>query len=77
MTISTLEFQPEAERYYAEGYWQDGDLWSDFEARSRWSTRLASPWSSRTRAVTYAELRRAAVALSHRLADAGVGRGRS
>ena len=29
------------------------------------------------RAVTYAELRRAAVAVSHRLADAGIGRGRS
>jgi len=35
MTMSTLEFQPEAERYYAQGYWQDGDLWSDFDARSR------------------------------------------
>ena len=24
MTTSTLAFQPEAERYYAEGYWRDG-----------------------------------------------------
>ncbi|MEA2885390.1 MAG: hypothetical protein QOH32_4674, partial [Bradyrhizobium sp.] len=74
MTVSTLEFQPEAERYYAQGYWQDGDLWSDFDARSReHASRVALVLEDRT--VTYAELRRAAVALSHRLADAGVGAG--
>jgi acyl-coenzyme A synthetase/AMP-(fatty) acid ligase len=74
MTISTLEFQPEAERYYAQGYWQDGDLWSDFDARSReHAARVALVLEDR--AVTYAQLRRAAVALSHRLADAGVGPG--
>ena len=74
MTVSTLEFQPEAERYYAQGYWQDGDLWSDFDARSReHAGRVALVLEDR--AVTYAELRRAAVALSHRLADAGVGAG--
>src|SRR4051812_50072781 len=74
MTISTLEFQPDAERYYAQGYWQDGDLWSDFDARSReHAARVALVLEDRS--VTYAELRRAAVALSHRLADAGVGAG--
>ena len=31
---STLSFQPEAERYYAEGYWRSGDLWADFAARA-------------------------------------------
>ena len=28
MTVPTREFQPEAERYYAQGYWQEGDLCS-------------------------------------------------
>src|SRR3954454_10049112 len=74
MTNSTLAFQPEAERYYAQGYWRDGDLWGDFDARSReHADRVALVLEHR--AVTYAELRRAAVAVSHRLADAGVGAG--
>src|SRR5690349_12743198 len=74
MTKSTLAFQPEAERYYAEGYWRDGDLWGDFDARSReHADRVALVLEDR--AVTYAALRRAAVAVSHRLADAGVGAG--
>ena len=25
-------FQPDAERYYAEGYWRSGDLWEDVAA---------------------------------------------
>src|SRR3954466_8005581 len=74
MTISTVEFQPEAERYYAQGYWQDGDLWSDFEARSReHANRVALRLENGV--VRYSELRRAAVAVSHRLADAGVAPG--
>src|SRR3954451_17133789 len=74
MTSSTLQFQPEAARYYAQGYWQDGDLWSDFDARSREHTnRVALRLEDRV--VRYAELRRAAVAVSHRLADAGVAPG--
>ena len=32
--MPTLKFQPEADRYYAEGYWRDGDLWSDFARRA-------------------------------------------
>jgi acyl-coenzyme A synthetase/AMP-(fatty) acid ligase len=74
MTISTLRFQPEAERYYAQGYWHDGDLWEDFDARARdHAARVALVLEDRS--VTYAELRRAAVAVSDRLADAGVGAG--
>src|SRR4051794_32555077 len=74
MTVSTPEFQPDTERYYAQGYWRDGDLWSDFEAHAReHASRVALLLEDR--AVTYAELRRAAVALSHRLAEAGVGAG--
>src|SRR4051812_26437570 len=71
MTSSTLQFQPEAARYYAQGYWQDGDLWSDFDARSHeHAGRVALVLEDR--AVTYAELRRAAIAVSHRLADEGI-----
>ena len=33
MTKPTLAFQPEADRYYAEGHWRDGDLWEDFDRR--------------------------------------------
>ena len=33
MTKPTLAFQPEAERYYADGHWRDGDLWEDFDRR--------------------------------------------
>src|SRR4051794_39712339 len=74
MTNSTLAFQPEAERYYAQGYWRDGDLWGDFDARAReHADRVALVLEER--AVTYTELRRAAVAVSHRLAAAGVGAG--
>ena len=35
MTKATLAFQPEAERYYAEGYWRDGRPVEDFDARAR------------------------------------------
>ena len=69
--MSTLEFQPEARRYYEEGHWRDGDLWSDFAARvdehpERVALRLDE------RAVTYDELRRAAHGVSARLAAANV-----
>src|ERR687895_2404925 len=72
--MSTLSFQPEAERYYAEGYWRAGDLWDDFaaaaEARPDKVALLLDD-----RRVTYRELRRAAVALSARLATASVAPG--
>ena len=35
MSKATLAFQPEAKRYYAEGYWRDGDLWQEFDGRAR------------------------------------------
>src|SRR3954451_15271541 len=64
MTNSTLAFQPEAERYYAQGYWRDGDLWGDFDARSReHAERVALVLEHR--AVTYGELRGAAVPGRH------------
>ncbi len=71
MTTTALRFQPEAGRYYAEGYWRAGDLWEDVAAR-------ASEHPERTalileeREVTYDGLRKAAIGVSRRLADAGI-----
>jgi acyl-CoA synthetase (AMP-forming)/AMP-acid ligase II len=64
--MSTLRFQPEADRYYAEGHWRAGDLWTDFAARAHAQPdKVALVLDDRR--VTYDELRRAAVALSARL----------
>ena len=72
--MSTLGFQPDAERYYSEGYWREGDLWSEFvRSASVDPARIALHVDERS--ISYAELRRAAVALSGRLASDGVGRG--
>src|SRR5207249_3915717 len=66
--MSTLTYQPEAERYYAEGYWRSGDLWSDFAKRADENpAKIALVLDGRQ--VTYDELRRAAVGVSARLAD--------
>ena len=71
MTKATLAFQPEAERYYAQGYWRDGDLWQEFDARAREHLdRIALVLDDRR--VTYAGLRRAALGVSNRLAELGV-----
>src|SRR4051794_5840955 len=69
--MSTLSFQPEADRYYAEGHWRPGDLWEDFAARAHAQPgKVALVLDDRR--VTYDELRRAAVALSARLAAGSV-----
>jgi cyclohexanecarboxylate-CoA ligase len=69
--MSTLSFQPEADRYYAQGHWRAGDLWSDFAARAgAHPDKVALVLDDRR--ITYAELRRAAVALSARMAVGGV-----
>jgi cyclohexanecarboxylate-CoA ligase len=71
MTESTLAHQPEAQRYYADGYWRDGDLWGEFDARAHeHPDRVALILDDRR--VTYAELRRAAIGVSHHLTDGGV-----
>src|SRR4051812_10673215 len=68
---STLRFQPEADRYYAEGHWRAGDLWEDFAAAAHARPgKVALVLDDRR--LTYDELRRAAVALSARLAAASV-----
>jgi acyl-CoA synthetase (AMP-forming)/AMP-acid ligase II len=72
--MSTLSFQPEAERYYAEGYWRAGDLWADFAARAdAHPAKVALILDERR--ITYAELRAAAVGLSARLAAGSIGPG--
>src|SRR3954464_9198310 len=74
MASGKLAFQPEAERFYAEGYWRSGDLWEDVAARAQeHPDRVAMVLGDRE--VRYDELRRAAVGVSPRLADAGVAPG--
>src|SRR5436305_1458593 len=66
--MPSLKFQPEADRYYAEGYWRDGDLWTDFARRAE-----ASPQKPalilEDRTFTFDQLRRAAAGVSVRLAE--------
>jgi cyclohexanecarboxylate-CoA ligase len=69
--MSTLTFQPEADRYYTEGYWRDGDLWSDFAQRAAENPdKPALILDDRT--FTFDQLRRAAAGVSLRLAEQGV-----
>jgi cyclohexanecarboxylate-CoA ligase len=72
--MSTLAFQPDADRYYAEGYWREGDLWGEFD-RAASAQRAKVAVRAGGAAITYDELRRAAVALSARLAAGGVNAG--
>jgi acyl-CoA synthetase (AMP-forming)/AMP-acid ligase II len=69
--MSTLRFQPEAARFYAEGHWRPGDLWGDFAARAA-ATPEKPALILDDRTVTYGELWRGAVSVSARLAAAGV-----
>jgi cyclohexanecarboxylate-CoA ligase len=72
--MSTLTFQPEADRYYTDGYWRDGDLWSDFARRAAESPhKPALILDDRT--FTFDQLRRAAAGVSLRLGEKGVNAG--
>jgi cyclohexanecarboxylate-CoA ligase len=72
--MSTLQFQPEADRYYAEGYWRDGDLWSDFSSRAdEHPDKVALILDDRR--FTFEQLRRAALGISARLAEGDVSPG--
>ena len=63
MASGKLAFQPEAERFYAEGYWRSGDLWEDVAARAQeHPDRVAMVLGDRR--VRYDELCRAAVGVS-------------
>src|SRR4051812_30462566 len=71
MARGKLAFQPDAERFYAEGYWRSGDLWEDVAARAQeHPERVAMVLGDRQ--VRYDELCRAAVGVSRRLAAAGI-----
>ena len=65
--MSTLSFQPEANRYYADGHWREGDLWEEFAARADEAPDKVAFVLSEGE-VTYDQLRGAAIALSGRLA---------
>ncbi len=69
--MPTLKFQPEADRYYADGYWRDGDLWSDFARRAAQSPDKPALILD-DRVFTFDQLRRAAAGVSVRLAEAGI-----
>lgn len=69
--MSTLTFQPEADRYYAEGYWRDGDLWSDFARRAADSPDKTALILD-DRSFSFDQLRRAAAGVSAQLANGGV-----
>jgi acyl-CoA synthetase (AMP-forming)/AMP-acid ligase II len=69
--MSTLSFQPDAARFYEQGYWRAGDLWQEFAGCA-----AATPDKIALHAgdvhLSFRGLERAAVALSARLADRGV-----
>jgi acyl-CoA synthetase (AMP-forming)/AMP-acid ligase II len=69
--MPTLKFQPEADRYYAQGYWRDGDLWSDFARRAEENPQKPALILD-DRTFTFDQLRRAAVGVSVKLAEGGV-----
>jgi cyclohexanecarboxylate-CoA ligase len=69
--MPTLTFQPEADRYYAEGYWRDGDLWSDFARRAAENPEKPALILD-DRVFTFDRLRRAAVGVSAQLAAGGI-----
>ncbi len=72
--MPTLKFQPEADRYYAENYWRDGDLWTDFARRAAESPDKPALILD-DRVFTFDRLRRAAVGVSAKLAEGGVNPG--
>ena len=72
--MSLLTFQPDAVRYYADGHWRAGDLWSEFAARAS-ATPGKTAIIAGERRISYAGLGRAATALSARLTADSIGPG--
>jgi cyclohexanecarboxylate-CoA ligase len=72
--MSILGFQPDAERYYSEGYWRAGDLWGEFDDRARRDPAKVALYVGEHQ-IGYGQLRHAAIGLSARLAKSGVVRG--
>jgi acyl-coenzyme A synthetase/AMP-(fatty) acid ligase len=72
--MSLLTLQPDAARYYADGYWRAGDLWGEFAAQASAFPRKTALIAG-DRRISYAGLESAAVALSARLAADSIGPG--
>jgi acyl-coenzyme A synthetase/AMP-(fatty) acid ligase len=72
--MSILAFQPDAERYYAQGHWRAGDLWGEFAARAS-AAPTKTALHVEDSSISYERLQRAALALSARLAAASLGPG--
>jgi cyclohexanecarboxylate-CoA ligase len=70
----SLAFQPDAGRYYTEGYWRPGDLWDEFAVQAG-AVPAKTALIAGEQSITYAGLERAAAALSSRLAGHSVGPG--
>lgn len=69
--MPTRTHEPESATYYRLGFWRREDLWQDFDARaSAVPDKPALICGENT--LTFGQLRRAATALSARLADGGV-----
>jgi cyclohexanecarboxylate-CoA ligase len=61
--MSTLDFQPRAAQFYADGHWREGDLWGDFAASAEAHQDRVALYHG-DRSITYGRLQRAAVGLS-------------
>ena len=72
--MSLLSSQPDAARYYADGYWRPGDLWDAFAARASAAPGRTALIAGERR-ISYADLARAAAGLSARLAAGSIGPG--
>src|ERR1700751_1890751 len=69
--MPTLTFQPQADLYYANGYWRDRDLWTDLSRRAH-EVPDKPALVIDDRVFTFDQLRRTAIGLSARLPEAGV-----
>ena len=72
--MPTLTFQPQADFYYANGYWRDHDLWTDLSRRAR-EVPDKPALVIDDRVFSFDQLRRTAIGLSARLSEAGVSPG--
>ena len=72
--MPSLTFQPQADRYYANGYWRDHDLWTDLSCQAD-AVPDKPALVIDDRVFSFDQLRRAATGLSARLSEAGVAAG--
>ena len=72
--MGTLDFQPRAAQFYAEGHWREGDLWTDVAARAE-AQPDAVALIHGDRSISCGKLRRAAAGFSARLEAEGIAPG--